>query len=37
MSWTNLKDHHSIDERRVTFLGFDARPKRTTSATSALW
>ena len=23
-SWTNLKDNQSIDERRVTFLGFDA-------------
>lgn len=24
VSWTNLKDQQSIDERRVTFLGFDA-------------
>ncbi len=24
VSWTNLKDAQSIDERRVTFLGFDA-------------
>ena len=24
VSWTNLKDRQSIDERRVTFLGFDA-------------
>lgn len=24
VSWTNLKDTQAIDERRVTFLGFDA-------------
>ncbi len=24
VSWTNLKDAAGIDERRVTFLGFDA-------------
>jgi hypothetical protein len=24
VSWTNLKDSQNIDERRVTFLGFDA-------------
>ncbi|MDU6452659.1 MAG: YfbU family protein [Enterobacter hormaechei] len=24
VSWTNLKDQQTIDERRVTFLGFDA-------------
>ena len=24
VSWTNLKDADAIDERRVTFLGFDA-------------
>jgi len=24
VSWANLKDNQSIDERRVTFLGFDA-------------
>lgn len=24
VSWTNLKDTQTIDERRVTFLGFDA-------------
>jgi len=24
VSWTNLKGQQSIDERRVTFLGFDA-------------
>ncbi len=24
VSWSNLQDQQSIDERRVTFLGFDA-------------
>lgn len=33
VSWSNLQDQQSIDERRVTFLGFDA----VTSVMSALW
>lgn len=37
VSWTNLKDAEGIDERRVTFLGFDAATKRVFSATCALW
>lgn len=38
VSWTNLKDASGIDERRVTFLGFDvATGKLAISATFALW
>lgn len=37
VSWTNLKDTQTIDERRVTFLGLTPRRKRVTSAMSVLW
>ncbi|MFP1557088.1 YfbU family protein [Escherichia coli] len=36
VSWSNLQDQQSIDERRVTFLGFDAATEAT-SVMSALW
>ncbi|MFP1591718.1 YfbU family protein [Escherichia coli] len=37
VSWSNLQDQQSIDERRVTFLGFDAATEARSSVMSALW
>ena len=37
VSWSNLQDQQSIDERRVTFLALTPPLKHVTSVMSALW